>query len=132
MSPWKPLDDERGPRPVKASLDRVVQKMGGMKAASLEAVFEGWDAIVGEAVAATPDPHHCETGPSSWPSTTPPGQPNCDSWDPKSWSAARALRGPTWCGGSTSKSPPEWSEYEHLSGKLSPLQFGPLTSTFAA
>jgi predicted nucleic acid-binding Zn ribbon protein len=62
VSPWKPLDDGREPRPVKASLDRVVHKMGGPKAASLEAVFEGWAGIVGDAVAGHARPRSLRNG----------------------------------------------------------------------
>jgi len=63
VTPWKPLDDDsRDPRPVKASLDRIVQKMGAPKAASLEAVFEGWADIVGDAVAGHARPRTLRNG----------------------------------------------------------------------
>ncbi len=62
MSPWKPLPEDDEPRPAKASLDRIVQKMGAPKAASLEAVFERWTDIVGEGVAAHARPRSLRNG----------------------------------------------------------------------
>jgi predicted nucleic acid-binding Zn ribbon protein len=62
MSPWRPLERDDEPRPVRASLDRVIKKMGAPTASSLGAVFEGWADIVGEAVAAHARPRSLRNG----------------------------------------------------------------------
>ena len=62
MSPWRPLERDDEPRPVSASLDRIVGRMGAPRAAALSAVFDGWAAIVGEGVAAHARPRTLRKG----------------------------------------------------------------------
>ena len=59
---WKPLDDDVGPKPVKASLDAIARKIGAPKASSLAAVFDRWADIVGDAVAAHAQPRTLKKG----------------------------------------------------------------------
>jgi predicted nucleic acid-binding Zn ribbon protein len=49
---WRPLPGRPDPRPLGDSLDRISQSLGGPRAASLAAIFEKWETIVGPAVAA--------------------------------------------------------------------------------
>ncbi len=62
MSPWRPLDEDEGPRPVKASLDRLAQRFGAPKAAALEVLFDRWAEVVGDAVAAHARPRSLRKG----------------------------------------------------------------------
>ena len=59
---WRPLDDDAGPRPAKASLDAIAHKLGAPKAASLAALFDRWAEIVGDAVAAHAQPRSLKRG----------------------------------------------------------------------
>ena len=53
MTPWRPLPGPPpDPRPLHASLDRISQSLGGPPAAALATIFDRWESIVGEAVAA--------------------------------------------------------------------------------
>lgn len=60
MSPknsnWKPLDEDGGPRPVRASLDALARKLGAPKASVLELLFDGWADVVGDAIASHAHP----------------------------------------------------------------------------
>jgi predicted nucleic acid-binding Zn ribbon protein len=61
--PWAPLPGEdRGPRRVGESLNRVAASMGVPEAATLPAVFGGWAELVGERVAAHAQPRWLRDG----------------------------------------------------------------------
>ena len=61
--PWAPLPGDRpGPRPVGESLNRVAASLGVPDAATLPAVFGGWDDLVGVRVAAHARPRHLRDG----------------------------------------------------------------------
>jgi len=52
--PWEPLPDNEpvGPARVRASLDRVVRRLGGPSADVATRVFGRWEDLVGEGIAA--------------------------------------------------------------------------------
>ena len=53
MTPWRPLPGQPpDPRPLHTSLDRISRSIGGPPAAALATIFERWESIVGETVAA--------------------------------------------------------------------------------
>lgn len=54
MSPIVPLPSQSSPepRPLRASLDRLSASLGGPKAQALTTVFDSWEEVVGEGVAA--------------------------------------------------------------------------------
>jgi predicted nucleic acid-binding Zn ribbon protein len=62
MSPWKPLDGDPGPRPVSDSLDAVARRFGAPKASALEALFDRWAEVVGDAIAAHARPSSLRKG----------------------------------------------------------------------
>ncbi|MBA3655667.1 MAG: DUF721 domain-containing protein [Actinobacteria bacterium] len=62
MTPWKPLDEDSGPRPVAASLDSITRKLGAPKAKSLAAVFDRWVDVVGDGVAGHATPRALRNG----------------------------------------------------------------------
>jgi hypothetical protein len=51
---WRSSDasDSRGPRPAAASLDRIVQSLGGPSASSLSDLFGRWKDVAGPELAA--------------------------------------------------------------------------------
>jgi len=59
---WKPLENDDAPRPVRASLDGLAKRLGAPDAAALEALFDGWAGVVGDAVAAHAQPRSLRTG----------------------------------------------------------------------
>jgi predicted nucleic acid-binding Zn ribbon protein len=51
--PWRSDDDhDDEPRPIGPVVDRFVRQVGGVPAASLEAIFSHWEDAVGASVAA--------------------------------------------------------------------------------
>jgi predicted nucleic acid-binding Zn ribbon protein len=62
MTPWRELDADDSPRPVGASLDRIAQRLGAPKASALAAVFDRWNEVVGDAVAAHAKPRSLRKG----------------------------------------------------------------------
>ncbi len=53
MSPWKPLPgDAAEPRPVKDFLPTLAKSLGAPRPSLLSAVFDRWEEIVGETIAA--------------------------------------------------------------------------------
>jgi predicted nucleic acid-binding Zn ribbon protein len=64
VSPWKPLPDPDGvpPRRLGESLDRVARSMGAGGSATLSALFEDWEAMVGPQVAAHARPRSLRGG----------------------------------------------------------------------
>jgi predicted nucleic acid-binding Zn ribbon protein len=62
MGNWRPLEEPNEPRPVRASLDQLAQKLGAPKAAALEALFARWADVVGEVVAAHARPRALRKG----------------------------------------------------------------------
>jgi predicted nucleic acid-binding Zn ribbon protein len=55
VSPWRPLPsrgDKPDPRRVGDSLDAISRRWGAPKADALAAIFDRWDEIVGDQVAA--------------------------------------------------------------------------------
>jgi len=59
---WKPLDEDNGPKPVKASLDAIARRIGAPKASALVAVFDRWTEVVGPAIAAHAQPRTLKKG----------------------------------------------------------------------
>ncbi|MDQ1402460.1 MAG: hypothetical protein QOG03_776 [Actinomycetota bacterium] len=65
MSPWRPLPsrgDRPDPRRVGESLDAISRRWGAPKAGALAAVFDKWEEIVGERVAAHTHPVRLSNG----------------------------------------------------------------------
>lgn len=62
--PWEPLptSSESDPRPMTASLDRLVRHMGGPSVAAVDTVFGDWEALVGEQIAAHTTPVSVRSG----------------------------------------------------------------------
>jgi predicted nucleic acid-binding Zn ribbon protein len=56
--PWRPDGEPHAddPRPIGPAVDRFVQRFGGVRAATLEAVFSHWEEAVGPGVAAHTHP----------------------------------------------------------------------------
>lgn len=56
--PWDPLpnDSQSEPSTLRASLDRVVRRLGGPSAAVATGVFGRWEELVGDGVAANSRP----------------------------------------------------------------------------
>lgn len=56
--PWEPLptDAQGDPSTLRASLDRIVRRLGGPSADVATGVFGRWDELVGDAVAANSRP----------------------------------------------------------------------------
>jgi predicted nucleic acid-binding Zn ribbon protein len=60
---WKPLPgEERPPRRVGESLDRVAASLGVSRATTLTSVFASWDELVGESVAQHARPRSLKAG----------------------------------------------------------------------
>ena len=56
--PWLPLPGPRDkpPAPMAGALDRLMRNMGGPRADTVKSVFERWEEIVGEGLAAHATP----------------------------------------------------------------------------
>lgn len=56
--PWEPLpgSQERGPERVAASLDRLMDRLGGTSVSAIEVIMDRWPEIVGDAVAGVSAP----------------------------------------------------------------------------
>ena len=56
--PWRPdpSPDADDPRPIGPAVDRFVRRFGGVRAATLDAVFSHWEEAVGASVAAHTHP----------------------------------------------------------------------------
>ena len=61
MTTWRSLDGNE-PRPAKASLDAIANKLGAPKASALAAVFDRWADIVGDGIAAHTRPRTLRKG----------------------------------------------------------------------
>ena len=59
---WKPLDEDNGPKPVRASLDAIARRIGAPKASALAAVFDRWTDVVGPAIAEHAQPRTLKRG----------------------------------------------------------------------
>jgi hypothetical protein len=61
--PARPLPgDGPGPRPLGEALDRVMRGLGAPEASGVSQVFDRWDEVVGEAMAARTRPLRLERG----------------------------------------------------------------------
>jgi predicted nucleic acid-binding Zn ribbon protein len=54
--------EERDPRPVGGSLDRIVRRFGGASVSSLDRLFAHWEDVVGPSVAAHTRPLSLKAG----------------------------------------------------------------------
>lgn len=51
--PWEPLPGSgQGPVPVEAGIDRVLRSLGAPTGGALSSLFDNWDEMVGESLAA--------------------------------------------------------------------------------